>query len=400
MKMKILEPFNRKLISWFIKDYENIDSKQVRIRYGLLAGWVSIIATLMLFIVKMFLGLKSGSISVVANAFHLLSHLANSVILVVSFWVTARPATAKTPFGHGRMEHVSPLIMAVFLFVSGIQIAETAVHQVLKPHEVHYWTALPWILLATIVVKQGLGQFVRFMGKRVHSHAILTNATHHTIEAVMSLAVIGGLVAGHHFHRPEVDGYIGILVAVWLLFLGFTHGKDAIVPLLGKAPSKKTIQRIRETAKSIDGVENVHEIIVHDYGSMYTISLHVEIPEKFGPAEMHEITERCEGKLRETFGGEVICHTDPLLEHSPEVQAVEDRFKELLKGFSQVLNYHDFRVIAESRQRIIIIADIDVTDDVPESEFKQISRDLEARVSEEIPNIAYSQFYITPKYAY
>ncbi|NOR54222.1 MAG: hypothetical protein GQ536_09070, partial [Candidatus Aminicenantes bacterium] len=127
MEMKILEPFNRKIISWFIKDFENIDNKQVRIRYGLLAGWVSIIAILMLFIVKMFLGLKSGSISVVANAFHLLSHLVNSVILVVSFWVTARPATAKTPFGHGRMEHVAPLVMAVFLFVSGIQIAETAV---------------------------------------------------------------------------------------------------------------------------------------------------------------------------------------------------------------------------------------------------------------------------------
>jgi cation diffusion facilitator family transporter len=398
--MKILEPFNRRLISWFIKDFENIDNKRVRIRYGLLAGWVSIIAILMLFIVKIALGLKSGSISVVANAFHLLSHLANSVILVVSFWVTARPATAKTPFGHGRMEHVAPLIMAVFLFVSGIQIAETAVHQVLKPHEVHYWTALPWILLATIVVKQGLGQFVRFIGRRVDSHAILTNAAHHTIEAVMSLAVIGGLVAGHHFHRPEVDGYIGIVISAWLLYLGYTHGKDAVVPLLGKAPSKKTIQKIRETAKSLDGVENVHEIIVHDYGSMYTISLHAEIPEKFGPAEMHEIAERCEAKLRETFGGEVICHTDPLLEHSPEVQAVEDRFKELLKGFSQITDYHDFRVIAESRQRIIIIADIDVSDDVPESEFKQISRDLEARVSEEIPNIAYCQFYITPKYAY
>jgi divalent metal cation (Fe/Co/Zn/Cd) transporter len=238
------------------------------------------------------------------------------------------------------------------------------------------------------------------MGRRVESHAILTNAAHHTIEAVMSLAVIGGLVAGHHFHRPEVDGYIGIVISAWLLYLGYTHGKDAVVPLLGKAPSKKTIQKIRETAKSLDGVENVHEIIVHDYGSMYTISLHAEIPEKFGPAEMHEIAERCEGKLRETFGGEVICHTDPLLEHSPEVQAVEDRFKELLKGFSQITDYHDFRVIAESRQRIIIIADIDVSDDVPESEFKQISRDLEARVSEEIPNIAYCQFYITPKYAY
>lgn len=147
----------------------------------------------------MILGLKAGSISVAANAFHLLSHLANSIILVVSFKVTARPATAKTPFGHGRMEHVAPLIMSIFLFVSGIQIAETSVHQALEPHEVHYWPALPWILFATILVKQWLTQFVSYLGKRIDSHAILTSARHHKIEAMISLTVIGGLIAGHYF---------------------------------------------------------------------------------------------------------------------------------------------------------------------------------------------------------
>lgn len=197
--MKILEQLNRRISSWFIADLDDIDNKQVRIQYGLIAGWISVIAILVLFIVKMILGLKAGSISVAANAFHLLSHLANSIILVVSFKVTARPATAKTPFGHGRMEHVAPLIMSIFLFVSGIQIAETSVHQALEPHEVHYWPALPWILFATILVKQWLTQFVSYLGKRIDSHAILTSARHHKIEAMISLTVIGGLIAGHYF---------------------------------------------------------------------------------------------------------------------------------------------------------------------------------------------------------
>jgi cation diffusion facilitator family transporter len=398
--MKVLERLNHKLSSLFIADFDAIDNKQVRIKHGLLAGWISIIAILILFIVKMILGLMAGSVSVIANAFHLLSHLANSIILVVSFWVTARPATAKNPFGHGRMEHVAPLIMSVFLFVSGIQIAEASFHQALEPHEIHYWPALPWILFATILVKQWLAQFVRFLGERIHSHAILTNAFHHKIEAVMSLAVIGGLVAGHYFHHPEVDGYIGILVSAWLLYLGYSHGREAIVPLLGQAPSRNMIQKIKETAKSVDGVEDVHEIIVHDYGSMYTLSLHAEIPESLGPAEMHEIAERCEGKLRETFSGEVICHTDPLMEKTPQIKAVEYQFKKILKDFPQIIDYHDFRVIAESRKRIIIVADIDVKEDIPESEFNQIAEDLELKVSREIPNIAYSKFYITPKFAY
>ncbi len=398
--MKIFEQINRRISSWFIDDFDDIDNKQVRIQYGMMAGWISIIATLALFIVKMILGLMAGSISVVANAFHLLSHLANSIILVVSFKLTARPATAKTPFGHGRMEHVAPLIMSIFLFVSGIQIAETSVHQALEPHEVHYWPALPWILFATILVKQWLAQFVSFLGRRVDSQAILTNARHHKIEAVISLTVIGGLIAGHYFQQPEVDGYIGILVSAWLLYLGYTHGREALVPLLGQAPSKDMIRKIKKTAKSVEGVEDAHEIIVHDYGSMYTISLHAEIPEKFGPPEMHEIAERCEGRLRKMFGGEVVCHTDPLLEMTPEIQAVEDQFREVFAGFPQIIDYHDFRVIAESRKRIIIAADIDVSEDVPESGFKQISNALESRVSKEIPNVAYCVFYITPKFAY
>lgn len=103
---------------------------------------------------------------------------------------------------------------------------------------------------------------------RVHSHAILTNAAHHKIEAVMSLAVIGGLVAGHYLHSPAVDGYVGILVSVWLLYLGYAHGREAIGPLLGQAPSKAILLQIRKTAKSVEAVEDVHEIIVHDYGSM------------------------------------------------------------------------------------------------------------------------------------
>jgi len=391
---------NRWLTGRFIANFDDIDNKEVRIRYGYLAGWISIIASLSLFVLKMTLGLMAGSVSVVANAFHLLSHLANSIILVVSFWATARPATAKNPFGHGRMEHLAPLIMSIFLFISGFQLAERSFHQALKPHALHFWSALPWILLASVAVKQWLAQFLAFLGKRVSSHAILVNAFHHKIEGVMSLTVIGGLIASHNFHHPEIDGYIGILVSIWLLYLGFRHAREAIVPLLGEAPSKDMIRKIRETAKSVPGIEDVHEIIVHDYGSMYMLSMHLEIPEKFGPSEMHEITERCERKLRRTYGGEVVCHTDPLLEKTPEIQDMEDKFRNIVRDIPAIVGYHDFRVIAESVGKKIIVADIDVQEDVPESEYKRINNDISTRIHGKIPNIAYSYFYITPKYAY
>ena len=399
--MKILEGFNKKVAKWLIKDFDNTDNKLVRINYGLVAAWFGIYSTIVLFVVKMTLGYLSGSVSVVANAFHLLSHLANSIILAVSFKVTVRPATASNPFGHGRMEHIAPLVMSIFLFISGIQIGESSLHQTMEPHELHYWPALPWILLSTILVKQWLARFVSFLGKRVNSRAILANAAHYNIETIMTLTVIGGLVANHYYiHYPEVDGYIGILVSSWLLYLGYTHGRDAIVPLLGQAPSKNILKKIRDVAKSVEGVEDVHEIIVHDYGSMYLISLHAEIPVRFGTIEMHEIAEQCERKLRETFGGEAVCHTDPAMERTPEIQAIEDRFKEILKGFPQIVSYHDFRVVSATVEKFIIVADIDLIEDVTEDKFSQISKELTTRVMEEIQYVAYCNFYITPKFAY
>jgi cation diffusion facilitator family transporter len=396
----MLKKLNGRLAAILIKDSDNTANKLVRIRHGLVAGWIGIYAAALLFIVQVVLGLMSKSTSVIAVAFHLISDLVSSVVLVVSFKISARPATTKNPFGHGRMEHVAPLIISIFLFVSGLQIGEKSLEQALKPHQLHYWEAVAWVLLLTILIKQWLASFTRFLGERVASHAILAISAHHNIEAVMTLTVIGGLMASHYFHHPEFDGYVGILVSVSLLYLGYDHGREAIVPILGKAPPRDIIRKIRETAKSVDGIEDVHEIIVNDYGSLYLISLHVEVPEKLGPAEMHDICERAERKLREVFGGEAVCHTDPLLEKSPEIKRVEEKFRQVLKEFAQIVSYHDFRVIAESRERIIIVADIDAREDIGEEQFGKISKDLEARLKQEIANIAYCAFYITPRFAY
>jgi cation diffusion facilitator family transporter len=396
----MFEKTNQRLSAWFIPESSNADDLHDRIRHGFLAGWTSIVVTLLLFTLKMALGIISGSISVVADAFHLLSHLANSIILVLTYWITGKPATAKTPFGHGRMEHVGPLIMSIFLFVSGIQIGERSVHQILDPHEIHYWTALPWILLATVFVKAWMGQFVLFLGNRVRSDAIRANAHHQRIEAFVTLMVIAGLLAGHFFHLPQVDGAIGTAVSAWLLYLGYTHARHAVIPLLGKAPGKDLIRRIREIAKSVEGIEDVHEIIVHDYGSMVLISLHVEIPAKFGPAITHEIAERCERKLHQTFGGAVVCHSDPLMERTPEIDSIETQFKETVAEDPRIIAYHDFRVIAASKSRIIIAADIDISEEVGEQDFRPITDALEDRVKKTVPNVDYCTFYVTPKFAY
>lgn len=194
--------------------------------------------------------------------------------------------------------------------------------------------------------------------------------------------------------------YDGVLVFLWLLYLGYNHGREAVIPLLGKAPSKADTDGIRELARSVDGVEDVHEIIVHDYGSMYLIPLHVEIPEKFGPAAMHEIAERCERKLRAGYGGEAVCRTDPLIEKSPEVAALEDIFREIVDHDLKLAGCHEFRVVAESEKRIIMVADLDAAENMPETEFHAIAAELQSRVKEHIAAVVYCSFYGTPKFSY
>lgn len=398
--MKILEKTNRILSNLFITDFHKTGNQKVRIKYGLLAGWTSIVINVLLFIIKIVIGLASGSISIVADAFHLLSHLANSIILVITFWVTGKPSTMKTPFGHGRMEHVGPLVMSIFLFVSGIQIAERSLHQALHPQAVHYFPALPWILLSTVLTKWWMEQFILFLGKRVDSRAIIANAKHQRIEAISTITVIVGLLAGHYLKFNQADGYIGIMVSCWLLYLGYSHAKHAIIPLLGKAPEKDVIKQIREIAKSVEGISDVHEIIVHDYGSMYLISLHGEIPEEYSPAQIHEIAENCEESLRKQFGGEVVCHSDPLQKKTPEIMAIEEKFKEIIAKDDRIKGYHDFRIVAGTEKKIIIVADIDVRQDIPEGFFKEIAKDLEDRSLRTFPNLSYCTFYVTPRFAY
>ena len=188
--LSLLHRINRGLASRLIKDFDDTQSQRARVEHGLVAGRISIAVTVTLFSIQMILSWLSGSISVLADAFHLVSHLTNAIILVLTFQIMSRPATAKRPFGYGRMEYVAPLAMSVFLFVSGFQLLETSLHQITDPHAVHFFPALPLILLIGIIAKEWAGSFVNFLGERVHSKAIHTTGFHHRIPIIPSISGI------------------------------------------------------------------------------------------------------------------------------------------------------------------------------------------------------------------
>ena len=398
--MNLFAKSNTALAKRFIEDFDHTGNSAVRIQHGLLAGWTSILIVGLLFLFRLTLGIISDSVAVIADALNLINYFFSAAVVVFSFWMASRPATSRTPFGQGRMEYVAPLLVSVLLLLSGLQIGRESRDQIVNPEAVFYWSALPWMLFFTMTVKWWLSQFVSFLGRRVNSRAILAIVVRNRIDSYVTLFVIGGLLAGHYLERPELDGYIGMVAAGGLFYLAYHEGREAIIPILGKAPDMNLIGEIRRNARMVDGIEDVHEIILHDYGDKYIVTLHAEIHEKNGPAGMHEIAERCERSLREIYGGEVVCHTDPLLEKTPEFEALEAGFRGIVNGFPEIRNYHDFRIVTESDTRRIFLADIVVHEAVPEREFGRIASTLEAKIKETVPNVTYCCFHITPKFAY
>jgi cation diffusion facilitator family transporter len=398
--MKVLEKSNTAIARRFIENFDDPANHVVRIQCGLLAGWTSMILICALFLLRLSLGLISASIAVIADALNLLVYILNAAIVTASYWLSAHPATVRTPFGQGRMVYAAPLIMSAFLFFSGFQLGHESRHQIADPEAILYWSGLPWMLLFTIVFKSWVSQFVSFLGRRVNSHAILAIIVRDRIDSWVTFFVIVGLMAAHRLQRPDFDGYIGIVASVGLCYLGYHEGRKAIIPILGKAPEADLIRDIRQNAKMVEGIEDVHEIIVHDYGTMYLLTLHAEIHERHGPAEMHEIAERCEARLRALYGGEAVCHTDPLLERTPEGDLLEAKFQATLSRFPEISGYHDFRIVAQSNTLRIVLADLDVHEMVPEKDFGRITSALESEVKNALPDIAYCGFYITPKFAY
>ena len=397
--MQLIEKANRALADRLAPGYDQ-GGPEARLRGGRAAGWLAVTATLVLFLVRLSLGIATESVALIGNAFHLLSHLSAGAVLIFTYWLASRPATARTPFGHGRMEHVAPLIMALLLTVAGAQLGKSSIHQALSPHPLFYWAGLPWMLLGTVAVKLGIGLVVRHLGRTVSSRAILAVARHEHIEAWLSLAVIAGLVAGHHFRMPRLDGVLGLGVALWLVYAGLSHGWQSLIPLLGAPPDRKLLEQIRDIARSVEGVNDVHEIIVHDYGTMYLISLHLEIPESLGAKRIHEVAETCEARLRETFGGEVVGHADPLVEKAEAVREMERRFADLVKGLEWVESFHGFRLVFYSDDLYILVADVNLADQVPEREFSAKQRELEKLAAAISPQLAYASLSVTPKFSY
>ena len=362
----------------FIKDYKNVTDPAVRRGYGMLTGIMGIVLNLLLFAGKLFAGVITGAISVTADAFNNLSDAGTSVISMLGIRLAGRPADKEHPFGHGRMEYVAGLAVAAVILIMGYELGKDSIIKIFNPEEVTFSVLSLIILIASVLVKFYICLYNRRIGKLVNSPAMKATAVDSLSDCVSTVAVIAGLVV-YEFFSVNIDGYVGILVALFIFKAGFEAAKESLTPLIGERPDSEYVKEIESTVMSYEGIIGIHDLIVHNYGvGSNIISLHAEVPSEMGFMEAHELIDEIEIALKTKYAAVATVHMDPVETTNETAQ----RYKELVKSFiteiSPEISMHDFRMTDGIKNRNLIF---DVV--VPYS-FKMNDNAIKALICEKI----------------
>ena len=345
------------LVRLFVKNSEDVGNTAVRASYGKLGGLTGIACNLLLFAIKLTAGLLSGSFSVVADAFNNLSDLGSSLITLFGFKMAEKPADKDHPFGHGRMEYISALIVSCAIVVVGIELLKGSVEKIVEPAAPSVSFLTVAILTLSILIKLWMFIFNRKLGKRIDSDALIAAASDSLNDCISTGAVLVSMLI-LRFTGFDSDAYVGLAVSLFIIFSGLKSVKDTIDPLLGAPAKKSDIRKIADIALSYDEFIGTHDIIIHNYGpGRVFCTLHVEVPQTADIVTCHEQADRCEKEIYDRLGMSAVIHTDPVAVGDPLTEEVKSCLKSVLSEIGGNIKFHDFRVV-NGKERINVIFDI------------------------------------------
>ena len=333
------------LARWFIPHRDNTADGAVRRAYGTLCGAVGIGLNVLLFIGKFFAGQLSGSIAVTADAFNNLSDAGSSAVTLLGFRLAGKKPDTDHPFGHGRIEYISGLIVAGLILLMGVELAKSSFDKILHPEEVTFSALAVVILAVSVAVKLYMWFYNRRIGGKLRSAAMEATAMDSLSDAAATFAVLLATLIGK-WTGLAVDGYVGLLVALFILFSAYKAAKETLSPLLGQAPDPELVQRIRDIVAEHDTVVGIHDLVVHDYGpGRQMVSLHAEVPASGDILELHDVVDNIERELHEKLHVQAVIHMDPIVTDDAEVDALRRQVAELARQVEPRMTVHDLRVV-------------------------------------------------------
>ncbi len=333
------------LIRRFVREPDNTADPDVRYAYGRLAGGAGIAANILLFAVKLLAGILAGSLSIIADGFNNLSDAGSSVVTLIGFKLSSAPPDEKHPFGHGRMEYLSALAVAAMIMIAGFELFTSAIDKILHPTptEVNLLTLV--ILAAAIAVKLWMALFFRRVGERIDSESLKASAADSRNDVLCTGVVfITSLLS--LWLPVSIDGYVGVAVALFVLWAGFSVMRETVSPLLGQAPEEALVADVKRTVMAYDGVVGVHDLMIHNYGpGRMVMSLHAEVPCQADILQSHDLIDRIERDMQEKYRAVVCIHMDPVDFDNPEVARLRAMVAMQVAEMDEGMTIHDFRVV-------------------------------------------------------
>ena len=344
------------IVSRLVPDYGGPEDSGGRARIGLLEGWTSVAVNVGLFIAKGLLGLLTGSVSLLADAMHTLSDCVTSVVVIVGFRISRKPPDQEHPFGHGRMESIAGVIIAVLLGVVAVEMFQASVRRILQPRPIQAEWWIVGVLAATLIIKELLARFSYDLADLIGSETLRADGAHHRSDVLSTVLVIAAFV-GARLDVAWLDGAMGIGVSIIIAWATVETMRGAMGPLLGQRAPEAMYDEIDGIARSVDGVDGVHDVLVQRYGAVHVISLHIEVPASEAPLRLHEMSEEIEAQLVRRFPGYAMVHIDPLNRDHEHYGAVCRIVSEALDGESAITTFHDLRLLGGS-DRFRVVFDV------------------------------------------
>lgn len=328
-----------------IKNYEEYDLPEVRKAYGNLTSTVGIINNVILFAFKFLAGTLTNSVSITADAVNNLSDAGSSIISLVSFKLSSKPADEKHPFGHARYECIASMLVALAILFLGIELIQTSIGKILHPQDIEFsWISIV-ILVLSISVKLWMYHYNKVYGDLLKSSIMEATAADSLSDCMATGAVLLSIILSPMLHF-NLDGYMGVIVAVFILIAGGGIVKSALDELLGQAPDEELVKQIQNKILSYDGVLGMHDLVIHDYGAHRTFaSVHVEVDYKTDVLKSHDMIDNIERDFKETMDLEMVIHMDPIKIDDPLTNELKALIGDILKDMNELLTMHDFRIV-------------------------------------------------------
>ena len=373
------------LISSFIKDKSNIENPTVRSAYGKMASIVGIICNLLISVGKITIGLVIGSVAITADGVNNFADASSSVISLLGFKMASKPADEEHPYGHGRYEYLSAMLVAVFVMVIGVELLGSGVEKIFNPGKVDFGIVTAVILIVSTMIKLWLMVFYKKIGTKINSKALLAASMDSRNDVIATLAVLIGSVLSQ-YTSLEADGYLGTAVALFILYSSIGLVKDTFDPMLGLAPDPKFVESIRQKIMSYPEVLGIHDLMIHDYGPRRQFgSVHVEMAAEGNSIEHHDIIDNIERDCMENLGLHIIIHYDPIVTSDAATNEFRAWLSTIVKEkLGTDLSIHDLRTVPGTSHTNAIF-DIAAPYSFPmsDAELKKALREI---VNEKYPN--------------